>query len=127
MEQEQTTEAGKHAAIRTPGEWDVFEGYDGHQTIATMRSTNRTVSIVAPRHAEPCGHQATDANAAFIVRACNAHDDLVAALQAWVAWFDRLDREADPGDPLTAARHKFHGDRINASRNAINKAGAFSR
>lgn len=35
-------------------------------------------------------------NAAFIVRACNAHDDLVAALQAAVARVEIANAEGDP-------------------------------
>jgi hypothetical protein len=68
--------------------------------------------ITAPKAMQDIGHVCytgtdggTDANAAFIVRACNSHDDLVMALAKLVA---------EPGDPDYRAQ----------ARAALAKAGA---
>src|SRR4051794_16928910 len=37
-----------------------------------------------------------------------AAPDLLAACKSWVAYFDRLCRDDEPGDPLAAARNHFH-------------------
>lgn len=52
-----------------------------------------------------CGHgELSAANAAFIVRACNAHDDLVAALRAWLAYAEEKLSDFDMGadDPCVS-------------------------
>ena len=74
----------KASASRTPGPWLYGE---------------LSESIIGPRAAPVCDFDnARDtfsvpeteiaANAAFIVRACNAHDELVAALREIIAAFD---------------------------------------
>jgi hypothetical protein len=57
------------------------------------------------------------ANAAFIVRACNAHDDLVKALQSALPYM-KYPRTAS--DALVRA----HDAAIEAARDALAKAGA---
>ena|ERR1019366_2409143 len=63
----------------------------------------------------------TKANAAFILTACNVHDDAVAACQAWVEYFDELQSQ-NPGDPLAEARELYHGKRIAACRKVVKRA-----
>lgn len=52
------------------------------------------------------GLEQQEANTAFIVRACNAHDDLVAALRAVVACgaLDRSGADANTANALAVAR-----------------------
>lgn len=40
------------------------------------------------------------------LRAC------LAACKAWLTYFDRLDEDSEPDDPLRALRHQQHGKRI---------------
>ncbi len=63
----------------TPTPWRVERHYSGHRTVAQMRSCDRVVCINATTDAEPVGYDATDANAEFIVRACNSHEELLEA------------------------------------------------
>lgn len=51
-----------------------------------------------------------------------AAPELLAACKAWVSYFDKLDRDAEPGDPLAEARRHFHSARVEATRAAIRKA-----
>jgi hypothetical protein len=60
-----------------------------------------------------------NARAERIVTAVNAHDALVTALQEWVDFADRLDRDAEPGDPLVQVRRQVHGARVERSRAAL--------
>jgi hypothetical protein len=72
------------------------------------------------------GQHVTDfvkpADAYLIVRAVNAHDELLAACKAWVDYFDALTRNDEPGDELAKIRNDFHRARIEATRAAIAKA-----
>lgn len=57
-----------------------------------------------------------EANAAFIVRACNAHDDLVTALQLFVEYDSK---GHDDGVEMML----LYADAINAAKAALAKAG----
>ena len=56
-------------AQRTPGPWLTREAFASHPTWHVLGPTGGCVASLA-----------RESNAAFIVRACNAHDDLLAAL-----------------------------------------------
>lgn len=49
--------------------------------------------------------------------------DLLAACQSWVDYFEQLDRECGPDDPIRLGRQRFHGKRIEATKAALSKAG----
>lgn len=53
-----------------------------------------------------------DANAEFIVRACNAHDDLLAACEAAVALFDVTPDSSLPHDLKAQCRQMFQRDPV---------------
>jgi hypothetical protein len=63
------------------------------------------------------------ANARFIVQACNSFEGLRDACKAWVDYFDKLDAQSDPDDPLAQARTQYHRKRIDATRAALQAAG----
>lgn len=64
------------------GEWIVEHPDCGSAAIAITAHNNRkVVAIVVQAEDEYESLELLEANAAFIVRACNAHDELVAALE----------------------------------------------
>lgn len=68
-----TPYASKRAGYATDGEYD-------HCIYAEIDGKRRVIAEVFGRVSEDCRPDA-EANAAFIVRACNAHDELVEALE----------------------------------------------
>ena len=52
---------------------------EGAMIVTAMAATSRRVALLTTRHYTP--HDVCLANAEFIVRAANAHDDLIVALQ----------------------------------------------
>jgi hypothetical protein len=64
-------------SAHTPTPWQVEGSIYEHMAAGIRGGSNRAIAQVWKG---PRGH----ANAEFIVRACNAHDDLVAALKAIV-------------------------------------------
>jgi hypothetical protein len=86
------------------------------------------VAYVQPSADEVDTHTAAerDANTALIVAAVNDYDALaaqrdalVAVLQEWVTYFDRLDRDAEPDDPMVKVRQQVHGARVARTRAAL--------
>lgn len=74
------------SAAHTPGPW--YVSADGH---IRDNANMEPIGTVDGRAAGADGDEYTDrgvANAAFIVRACNAHDELVAALRGIVDFAD---------------------------------------
>lgn len=72
-----------NTATHTPTPWIVF---DASARYPGIDGQNDTTVVVHGYDGEACGvrgsvHATALANAAFIVRACNAHDELVAALK----------------------------------------------
>jgi hypothetical protein len=108
---------------RTPGPWKVGHtnrhGYaqidsPTHLGLAEVPVEIRYNDDVCPRLSEQAR-----ANVEFIVRACNAHDDLLAACESWVAYFDQLDDLSEPGHSLV---ENYHRKRVEATRAAVSKA-----
>lgn len=66
----------------TPGPWHVSGCYDGHATVAIVRSSDMQVTVNALDVAEPCGWAATDANAALLAAAPELRDALETYLSA---------------------------------------------
>lgn len=65
----------------TPTPWNSFDG--GLDSFGIFSSVNKRIGSIfySKRQAGVCeGYEQAEANAAFIVRACNAHDGLVGAL-----------------------------------------------
>ena len=92
---------------RTAGPWEVKGRYvfgnNGNRTVADCGSNG--------------SYELTEANAAFIVQACNAHDDLVAALRALrevVGWLNVTPEGYETVPPHIVAE----------ARAALAKAGA---
>jgi hypothetical protein len=77
-------------AQHTPLPWHK----DIHGHIGDSKGTNIASTWTTPDDNCPEGRPAT-ANAAFIVRACNAHYDLLEALKAVVKIADRKTKEFD--------------------------------
>lgn len=57
-----------------------------------------------------------------ILSRLEAMGKVVEALKMWVDYFDRLERDDEPGDPIAIARKQFHGERIAAARAALRLA-----
>lgn len=80
--------AGAEQVSHAPLPWsvqnsdDIWEG-DEHPTIPLFKAANHLRSW-----GREYPHAERHANAAFIVRACNAHDDLLAALKRIVTAYD---------------------------------------
>lgn len=78
------TQENKISTQHTPGPWTESKAYAG--TIHGTRAGKQTAYAVAAAHGMTTAEQ--DANAEFIIRACNSHAELVAALEMAV---ERLD------------------------------------
>lgn len=92
----------------TPGQADIhtpvpFRLDESGFTIHGPESPDKPLVIVADLHGIHPGvsHYERRANAAFIVRACNAHADLLAALEALVS---KCEANKVSGPALNAAR-----------------------
>ena len=96
-------------AQRTPGPWQYVIGQSGTRGLICTTTGETVVNIHAPAQIE--------ANAAFIVRACNAHDDLLAALK-YIATRKYNDRGYDEN------MRPFICDLQETARDAIAKAEA---
>lgn len=72
----------------TPGPWIIDPAYPSEvqtsdlNTICSVWHAHAAGETITVRGVLECSLEESAANAAFIVRACNAHDDLVAALEA---------------------------------------------
>lgn len=49
----------------------------------------------------------------------NAAPELLAACKEWVAYMDKLDADAEPGDKITEVRRHYHAARVERTRAAI--------
>lgn len=105
-------------AVVTAGRADMGTGkkvwakeYDGHGGVCVTDQDGQQVGFVSPgpKQAE---------NAALVFAA----PDLLAACEAWVAYFDRLMRDDEPGDPVAQARNYYHRARLEQTRAAVAKA-----
>lgn len=65
----------------TPGPWQIKAGTDG-----IIRSSADDRWIAKTSVSDPTGWDSDAANAEFIVRACNSHEDLLAACRAALEW-----------------------------------------
>ena len=102
---------------RTPGTWfivgtDPNEGEDWFW----LKSPQKTVEIGIISGSQNDSEQS--ANAAFIVRACNAHEELVGALRMFVVKHDRLDMS----DPMQAEAFMIFKDESMLARMALARA-----
>jgi len=91
---------------RTPGPWFLED-----DCIRAKTSDSGTVSVAVCRGWDTRWEKEQKANAEFIVRACNAHDDLLAALEGFLAAREKVDPE-----------HLFDDAEIIQARAAIAKA-----
>lgn len=96
---------------RTPGPWRV----DRNRTIRTV--ADGSSNLVAEVHNCPYDTPTSDANARFIVRACNSHDELVEALAELVrlkdddsGWGSTLTVREKAWDAARAALAKARGE-----------------
>lgn len=67
------------SAARTPGPWATRSAGQETAIVSLALAVPETAPLAICRRVN---------DAAFIVRACNAHDDLVAALQRAIEWAD---------------------------------------
>ena len=109
-----TTTTAKHS--QTPWEFSADDKLNSQRAFGIVRSLPEGESQ-EPGHteviAEVCAGPTAESDATFIVRACNAHDDLLAACRAVLA---RLDLEPEGAIfPCSAQREML--------RAAIAKAG----
>lgn len=76
----------RQTAGRTAGDWQMMELPGPQSDIICQEETGKRICEF------PYGFDGEDgANAAFIVTACNAHDELVAALKAALPYLDESD------------------------------------
>jgi hypothetical protein len=125
------SETQKHTPTPwTAGEW--ITGHDGHYVYSLIFGAGKRVASVSVYGTRKDGSDAgkparfggtrptyteeeVDANRAFIVRAVNAHDQLVAALQNALSAMGRAGANADVNHPQRAAWED--------ARAALSKAG----
>lgn len=108
-------------ATHTPTPWSFAQTYNGEFSVCSSRErvANHVATVPIFNGMSHSGasvpHEASvaEANAAFIVRCVNAHDDLVMALQASQAFIQVIARETSKDFAVL--------DRISA---ALAKAGA---
>jgi hypothetical protein len=84
----------------TQGPWRVFTAFVDAEIVTDRPTANETESIVQFK-----GQRNALANARFIVRACNAHDDMLEALELCVDCLADLAR-LDDGTPSISALDK---------------------
>lgn len=101
---------------RTPTPWDVIPSTEHHgpyivspygSTLADLyvMSNPSALSVRNGGDSKPIHFPDADENAAFIVRACNAHDDLVKTVERWLSWCDDWHAgKPHPNDDLEFAR-----------------------
>ena len=93
----------------SPGDWglpgSVSVFGDGKEVCSTEYTTPYCVGA---SRSDIAGYDRAQADAALIVRAVNAHDALVEALQAVNDWLQGLEDGAEEGDPLKAIRERAH-------------------
>lgn len=100
----------------TPGPWKLAPMAHGHSVhIEGGKDTETIASAWATKNEQAI------ANAEFIVRACNAHDDMLAALIALTS-NPRPSTLSRADDDEWAERYKRYEDAFNAARAAIAKA-----
>jgi hypothetical protein len=119
--QDKPTTDGKSVGIsRTPTPWNL-SGNSAWWDGAKDRGAVFECRIRTGTHV-PAGQN--EANAAFIVRACNAHDDLLAALRSAERWLSEMHSETVEGE-ATEMRdvHSAAWEVIDGYRAAIAKAG----
>lgn len=91
----------------TPGPWRIGQqGFDNggfpETVIVADAAGGKVVAPCVCLHFEHYPEM-REANAGFIVRACNAHYDLLAACEALVSWADGDTAEVTDGNPLDDA------------------------
>lgn len=69
----------------TPLPWMV----DNRRSIVKVRSEKREVAVLSGRLDSEHGRETIQANAAFIARACNSHDELLEALENIVKYAEQ--------------------------------------
>lgn len=80
------------SAQHTPTPWA-----DATPSMMVTSATGKTVAMVYGDDPACVADDRARANAAFIVRACNAHDHLVAALERTLSWLSSYPAEAALG------------------------------
>lgn len=84
----------------TPGPWRVG---DKRRIEALHNDKGGCLLIASERAIEGRTHDEAVANARFVVRACNAHNELVDALRGMLEWARRV-KAANPGMEVGRAR-----------------------
>ena len=97
----------------TPTPWRV----DRRAATRVIAGDDETMASTA---ASSTSRDSWEANATFIVRAVNAHDDLVKALQAHDDYMSGQFRD----DPTSLALHPLAAENWKRVRSALSKAGA---
>lgn len=132
--QDAPTESTPHSPTpetqgHTPGPWRVERQRRRHWAIlceSSLLDDERHTEIIAEIN-DPVGYMTAEensANADFIVRAVNAHDDLLAAAKRLVLLMDEVDPNSDLGDE---ADRVFPHYEFNELRAAISKAEGQSK
>ena len=111
-------------AKHSPTPWQVGKSVHNDGAISVMNHETRIARIdiqILAKKADlwrtPCAER--DANAAFIVRAVNAHADMLAALHACAEYFDsRADADCDDRGPIANEEMRL----LNEVEDAIRKA-----
>jgi hypothetical protein len=64
-------------------------------------------------------HTIPEDEAARILAVTNKVPALVEACEAWVKYMAELERDTEPGDPISLVRARVHGARIEQTRTAL--------
>ena len=84
-------------AQHTPTPWQTYAPMAEHCQIAIESINSETIAIVELMDAKRDYNATAKANAAFIVRACNSHDALVAAATEAENWLSEYESGPDSG------------------------------
>lgn len=98
-----------------------------HQQIMNLPDRYEGAGTDEGKHAYKCGfrdarHAAAELSQSVVGDLERVNGELYAELKSWVDYFDQLDRESEPGDPLIEARRRYHAKRLERSRAALAKA-----
>lgn len=98
--------------------WDYEVPFNNKSTTYQIVGTGKFAGIVAETTNHWYDPQTGKANAELIVRAVNAHDELVANLKGLIAWIDHARLQA------ASAPHMPDASYLKSAREALKKAGA---
>lgn len=105
----------------TPGEWAPVSDGNGNHYIASDGGDGEILATV-DRLEDGVDNARKEREMLANWRLFAAAPALYEACKQWVDYFDNLDAQSDPDDPLAKARTMYHRKRIDATRAALTSA-----